>query len=214
MTEFEKVPCEYCGELVSMHHKSQEAHMKKCKMKPEMNETKVVEKQVVEQKPSEKTMDMTGVEAKGAEMYKIAMKARETRKESPEVFVAGMSTDERKELVKRYAKDCVDPRYDPTSSKPREYAPMHACWSTEAKAMIFAHRSYEPVFNEHKEQVQHEGDLLFKIPREMWMDVVNAESNQSSIMRNAATDDETEAIKAGAGTNAEFTAERSTEELN
>lgn len=209
MSKFDKVPCEYCGEEVSIHHKAQDAHMKKCKGRPEMNEVKV-EKQVIEEA---KKADMDGVDPEAAELYRISMQARETRKESPEVFVAGMTTDERKELIRRYAPDCVDPHYDPRARGPRKHAEMHACWVSKQKALIFAHRSYEPVFNEYKQQVQHDGDLLFKIPRSMWLDVVMAESNESKRWREAATDLEAEQLKAGAGEYAEYTAERRTETL-
>jgi hypothetical protein len=192
MPEFDKVPCADCGEMVSIHHKSQEAHAKKCKGKSEMNETKVVEKQVVKK---EQEIDVEGLDQEAAELYRVAKRARETRKESPEIYVAGMSTDERKELVKRYAPDCVDPRYNPNDGKPRRYAPMHAMFVPKAKAGIYAHRAYEPVFNEHRKIVEHEGDLLFKIPRDMWMAGINADSAESKKWREATIDDKSQKLQ-------------------
>ena len=200
MPEYEKVACEYCGEMVSLHPMSQKKHKKECKMSPDIKE-KEVEKPMVEPKDN-------GVSAKKpeeAELYRIAMQALERRKESPELFVSGVHSDERRELVLRYAPECVDPHYDPRSGKPRQFAEFHAFFCPKAKSAIAAHRGYVPVFDENKEIVQHEGDMLFKIPRSIWLHQELSQSNESKKRREAMTDAETEELRAqgGAGTTVE-----------
>ena len=99
MSAYDNVPCEDCGEMVSMHPMSQKKHQRECTMSPEVKENKTVEK------PKETKFK----NAEDQTMYDIAMRAQETRKKAPELYVAGVHSDERRELIKRYAPECVDP---------------------------------------------------------------------------------------------------------
>jgi hypothetical protein len=187
MPAYEKVPCEHCGEVVSMHPMSQKKHKRECKMSPVVEQNTVVEKKV-EQTVVEKPQEKKFTSESGKELYAIAMKARETRKKSPELFVAGVHSDERKELVKRYAPECIEPPFNPRSGRPRQFAEWHAFFADPNKAHIRAHRGYEPVPNEHGDQVQHEGDLLFRIPRDMWKNTKVAASVESASRRKSSSD--------------------------
>jgi len=205
---YEKVPCEYCGEEVSMHHAAQAKHKRECKMSPDENETKevkTVEAKVKEVVPAD---DAT------AELYKIAMKALEVRKEAPEIFVAGVHTDERRELVARYAPECVDPPYNPQSGSPRQFAEWHEYFCSAKKASITAHKGYVPILDENNLHVQHEGDLLFKIPHHMYRATEAATSNESKSRREAKTDEEIEALRDEGGKGTSFESSRTTEILN
>jgi len=106
MPTYDKVKCEDCGEMVSMHPMSQKKHKNECKGRPMETENKEEVKTVVA-----KPEVVEAADEATAELYKIAMQALEVRKEAPELFVAGSHTDERKELVARYAPECVDPVY-------------------------------------------------------------------------------------------------------
>jgi len=208
MPEYEKVPCEFCGIEVSMHHAAQAKHKRECKMSPEV-ENKIEVTPVVAKKD-----EIEATTAEGSELYKIAMQAQEKRKQAPELFVAGVHSDERKELVARYAPECVNPVYNPQSRLPRQFAEFHAFFCLEAKASLWAHKGYIPVFDENGLHVQHEGDVLFKIPREMWLQKELAESNESKIRREAQTDAETEKLGASGGKGTTVESERTTEILN
>ena len=207
MPEYEKVECEFCGELVSMHHAAQAKHKRECKMSPEV-ENKIEVKTVVKSETVQPADDAT------KELYKIAMQALETRKEAPELFVAGSHTDERKELVARYAPECVDPVYDPRLGQTRKFAEWHAYFSSAKRVSIMASKGYVPVLDENHLHVQHEGDLLMKIPHEMYLQREVAQSNESKTRREGQTDAETEALKDGGGIGTTVESERTTAKLN
>jgi len=211
---YEKVPCEYCGELVSMHHAAQAKHKRECKMSPESTESKTENKIEVKAVVA-KTETVVPADDATKELYKIAMQALEIRKEAPELFVAGSHTDERKELVARYAKECVDPVYDPRpGNPPREFAEWHAYFSSAKRVSIMASKGYVPVLDENKLHVQHEGDLLMKIPHEMYLQREIAASNESKTRREGQTDAETEALRDGGGNGTTVESSRDTAKLN
>jgi len=149
-----------------------------------------------------------------AELYKVAVLAQETRKKAPELYVSGTHTDERAELVARYAKDCVDPYYNPMSRQPRQYAEQHAYFISPKKASIMAHKGYIPVLDEHNLHVQHEGDLLFKIPREMYLAKELSSSNASKVIREGQTDEEIEKLRVAGGKGSTIESSVTTEKLN
>jgi hypothetical protein len=208
MPAYEKVECEECGEMVSMHPMSQKKHQRECKRSPVENEIKE-EVKTVEVKAEVKPAD-----DKTAELYKIAMQALEVRKTAPELFVAGVHTDERHELVARYAPDCIDPIYDPRLGKPREFAPMHAYFSSPKRVAIMAHKGYVPVLDENNLHVQHEGDLLMKIPRDMYLAKEVSASNESKVRREGQTDAEIEMLRGGGGNGTTVESSRKSEILN
>lgn len=209
MPAYDKVECPDCGEMVSMHPMSQKKHKRECKMSPVENEIKEVTQVEV------KKEEIVSADEATTELYKIAMQAQEKRKQSPELFVAGVHSDVRKELVARYAEDCVNPRYDPRQvGQERQFAEYHACFYPASKAAIAAHNGYIPVLDENKLHVQHEGDLLFKIPRDMWLQKELAGSNESRVRREGQTDAETEQLKASGGKGTTVESERTTEKLN
>lgn len=207
MPEYDKVACRECGVMVSMHPMAQKKHLRECKMSPIENEIKDEVKTVVEPKA------IVSADPATAELYKIAMQALEKRKEAPELFVAGLHSDERRELVVRYAPDCIDPPYNPRSGKARVFAPFHAFFSSQKRVAIMAHNGYIPVLDENKLHVQHEGDLLMKIPRDMYLAKEISASNESKVRREAQTDAEIEALRAGGGDGATVTSSRKTEKL-
>jgi len=202
--EYKEIPCEQCGKMVNEHHAAQKKHASECINKPAespvMNEIKTVEKATTEAP--------TFKDEAAKELWKVSQSAKETRKQSPELFVTGVHTDERKELIKRYAPECVDPLYSPSSRKKRLFAEWHAFWGDPEKAMIHAHRGYEPVPNEHGQQVSHKGDLLFRIPRSMWLDVKLAVSRESNARRKRADNEDVEKLKQSAGAGVKITATR------
>jgi len=213
MPVYEKVKCEFCGDEVSMHPMSQKKHKRECKMSPVEDNSTVVETKVEPPVP-EKTKEIKFTSASAKELYEIAMKARETRKKSPELFVAGVHSDERKELVKRYAPECIDPPFNPLSGRPRQYAEWHAFFADPDKAHIRAHRGYEPVPNEHGDQVQHEGDLLFRIPRDMWKQSKDASSTESALRRKSSSDGKLNSLASEAMEGISVTNERTEELIN
>ena len=192
-SKFDKVACEDCGEMVSIHHLSQAKHKRECKMKPvEENNTVVEVKKDVAPEIADEQAKI---------MYDVAMRAQETRKKSPELFVAGVHSDERRELIKRYAPECINPPFNPLQElvKNRKFAEWHAFWSSPEKALSKAHKAYIPVFNEHKMQVQNKGDLLFKIQRKMFMDVQTAASEESKARLALKTDEKLKELEENAG---------------
>ena len=202
MPAYDKVPCKDCGEVVSMHPMAQKKHKRECKVNPVSESNTVVE-----------TKSEPKMSAQAKELYEISKKARETRQKAPELFVAGVHSDERKELVKRYAKECVDPLFNPLDNKPREFAEWHAFFADPNKAHLHAHRGYEPVIDEHGDQVQHDGDLLFKIPREMWLHTKLAASEESKIRRERTSDAQLEKDVDTAGDGISVTQERHEESI-
>ena len=190
-----------------MHPLSQKKHKRECKMSPIENNTEETPKVEKEEK-------VEAVNPKTAELYRVAQQALEKRKVAPELYVAGVHSDERKELVKRYAPECVDPRFDPRSGQRRRFAEYHACFFPESRASKAAHRGYIPILDENKEHVEHEGDLLFKIPRDMWMEQQVASSYESKMRREATTDYETEKLGRDGGTGTAVESKHTTEILN
>jgi len=205
--EYKEIPCEHCGALVNEHWAAQKKHATECINKP--TESPVMEVEVKVEKTTEKKPAFKDEQA--AELWKVSQAAKETRKKSPELFVTGVHTDERKELIKRYAPECVDPIYVPSSRKRRVFAEWHAFWGDPEKAMIHAHRGYEPVANEHGMQVSHKGDLLFRLPRSMWLDSKLASSQESSRRRKRKDDAEMEQLKMSAGDGVKITTTRKEE---
>jgi len=205
--EYKEIPCEHCGALVNEHWAAQKKHAAECINKPA--ESPVMEEEIKVEKTTEKKPVFKDEQA--AELWKVSQAAKETRKKSPELFVTGVHTDERKELIKRYAPECVDPLYVPSSRKPRKFAEWHAFWSDPEKALLHAHRAYEPVMNEHGMQVSHKGDLLFKILRSMWLDVKLATSRESAKRRKRTDDEDMEKLKQDAGDGVRITTTREEE---
>jgi len=221
MPLYDKMPCEYCGEEVSLHPMSQKKHKRECSAMPvEMEEEVIVVDKTRVSEP-DIAVDNTKVDkpniknTKAKERYEIAMKAQETRKKSPELYVAGVHSDERKELIKRYAPECVDPPFSPLKKniKDRTFAKWHAFWSAPEKADIAAHRAYVPIINEHGDQVQHKGDLLFKIQRELWLDAKLAASKESGARRESSTDKELKELESKSGEGITISKSRTTEQI-
>jgi len=193
---YDKAPCELCGELVSMHPMSQKKHERECKM----NTNPIIESENKMVEPTQKKDDAVFIkDAEARKMYDIAMQTQETRKKSPELFVAGLHSDERRELIKRYTPECVDPPFNPRSGSVRKFAEWHAFWSSPEKALSRAHKAYIPVFNEHGTQVQNKGDVLFKIQRKMWLDGQVAASKESAARKRSISDHKLKKLSDNAG---------------
>ena len=128
-----------------------------------VNEEKKKDRAVVAQMQSK-----SAAQIEAEELFAISQKALEIRKESPELFVGGQGKDVRKELVRRYAPECVPPAFNPKTDKVRRDAEFHEFFGDKDDSRLYAHRGYEPVLNEHKEQVTHEGDPLWRLPTDVW----------------------------------------------
>ncbi len=186
----DKTPCQYCGKEITVQAYGRKKHEDACKMNP-VNEKKTEDK-VGENKIEKKSE----AQLKAEELFRISQKAQESRKESPELFVGSSGKDVRKELVFRYASECVPPAFNPKTDKVRRRAEWHSFFGSKDKARLHAHRGYEPVLNEHREQVTHEGDLLWRIPTEMWKQG-KAVSEQESKGRLKASSKEMKDLKEG-----------------
>ena len=157
----EKTPCKFCGKEVTVQEYGRKKHEDACKMNP-VNE-KVKETKVGKVQMEAKTKKQLEAE----ELYAISQKAIEARKEAPELYVGSNTKDVRKELVRRYAPECVPPTFNPKTDKVRKLAEWHEFFGDKKDSRLYAHRGYEPVLNEHREQVAHDGDPLWRIPSDI-----------------------------------------------
>ena len=143
----EKTPCQFCGKEVTTQAYGRKKHEDACKMNP-VNEEKKKDKAVVAEVEVK-----SKAQSEAKELYDISQKALEIRKESPELFVSSQGKDVRKELVRRYAPECVPPAFNPKTDKVRKQAEFHEFFGDKDESRLYAHRGYEPVLNEHDEQV-------------------------------------------------------------
>jgi len=149
-------------------------------------------------------------------LYELGKKSLETRKEAPELYVSGQHSDERWELIKRYAPECMDPPYRPQDGKNRKFAAWHPYWSdgSDVNKSLTAGRGYLPVFNEHDEHVTHKGDKLWKIPTKMYLDSKYAASVQSASRVRKEEDEEMKELREKSKKDGVlFDAERTTEKI-
>jgi hypothetical protein len=185
----EKTPCQYCGKDVTVQAYGRKKHEEACKMNP-VNE-KVKDK--AEEVPTEK---LSAAQLEAKELYEISQKALEIRKESPELYIGGQGSDVRKELVRRYAPECIPPAYNPKKDKVRGSADWQEFFGDKKESRLYAHRGYEPVLNEHREQVTHDGDPLWRIPTDVSRKSKRVAEKRSRD-RRVASDKTMKALEAG-----------------
>lgn len=134
--------------------------------------------------PAATTAKLQFADQADQERYEAALQAQERLLKAPAIL-ASNHNDPRMELRRQYAPDTID-EFGVRNGKsvPVRRAQFTAFFGDRDKTSLYANRGYLPVMNEHRRQVEHEGQLLYKRDRRI-SDAAEKAARDASLRRSA-----------------------------